>query len=376
MAKGEAAMLRCSGFILSACLAAAIFVSLPARGVFAQESVNARQSGPAGPSDAKARKTFNSAIAWQHQGARAIALDTFLKASKQDGGHCAECLKRAYDLAMGLGDYAKAEEASRDGLPLVASDAQRAELHFDLAMALQDEGVAGKKDKCFSASCDEFKSALALDPSAAAAHYGMGVSLAHLHQDDAARAEFTDFAKDDKSDADLRQRAALYARNPDLARARMAPPFAVTTLDGRQISLDGLEGKVVLIDFWATWCGPCREALPHIREIARRFEGQPLVVLSVSLDDDEKKWRDFVAKNGMTWLQYRDGGFNGRLATLFGVRAIPATFTIDADGVLEDQHVGDADIEGKLKKLIARAVEAQNEKAAPAAAQKTAGAGS
>jgi hypothetical protein len=81
------------------------------------------------------------------------------------------------------------------------------------------------------------------------------------------------------------------------------------------------------------------------------------VVLSVSLDSDEAKWKDFVANNGMTWLQYRDGGFEGPLSRLFGVNAIPHTFTIDADGVLQDEHVGDASIEGKLKKLCARARE-------------------
>jgi thiol-disulfide isomerase/thioredoxin len=121
--------------------------------------------------------------------------------------------------------------------------------------------------------------------------------------------------------------------------------------------MDDLAGKVVLIDFWATWCGPCREALPHMREIAKKFQGQPLVVLSVSLDSDEEKWKDFVAKNEMTWLQYRDGGFTGSIAKMFGVEAIPHTFTIDADGVLQDEHIGDASIEGKLKKLIARARE-------------------
>jgi hypothetical protein len=64
----------------------------------------------------------------------------------------------------------------------------------------------------------------------------------------------------------------------------------------------------------------------------------------------------------MTWLQYRDGGFDGAIAKQFGVHRIPATFTIDADGVLEDQHVGDADIEGKLKKLVARATEVEKRK--------------
>jgi thiol-disulfide isomerase/thioredoxin len=142
-----------------------------------------------------------------------------------------------------------------------------------------------------------------------------------------------------------------------------------TTLDGRQISMDSLAGKVVLIDFWATWCGPCREALPHIQKIARKFDGQPLVVLSISLDSDEDKWKTFVAKNQMTWLQVRDGGFNGAVSKRFGVSAIPATFSIDADGVLEDQHVGDADIEGKLKKMVARAAEMGDRKPAPVAAE-------
>ena len=121
---------------------------------------------------------------------------------------------------------------------------------------------------------------------------------------------------------------------------------------------------MVLVDFWATWCGPCREALPHIRQIARRFQEQPLVVISISLDKDENKWKDFVVKNQMTWLQYRDGSFDGTIAKSFGVNAIPATFTIDADGVLEDQHVGDANIEGKLKKLLAAA--ANRKSATPA----------
>jgi len=84
------------------------------------------------------------------------------------------------------------------------------------------------------------------------------------------------------------------------------------------------------------------------------------VVLSVSLDQDEQKWKDFIAKNGMTWPQYLDGGFTGPVARLFSVNAIPHTFTIDADGVLQDEQIGDSSVEGKLKKLIGRAKELQS----------------
>ena len=130
--------------------------------------------------------------------------------------------------------------------------------------------------------------------------YGDGLALAHLKQDDPAKTKFEDYVSMTKENTAVRQRAQLYAEKPELARARMAPAFAVTTLDGQRVSLDDLQGKVVLIDFWATWCGPCREALPHVRQIAQKFQGQPLVVLSVSLDNDEAKWKDFVAKNNMT----------------------------------------------------------------------------
>jgi hypothetical protein len=109
--------------------------------------------------------------------------------------------------------------------------------------------------------------------------------------------------------------------------------------------------------------------LPHVRDIAQKFQGQPFVVLSVSLDEDDAKWKDFVNKNEMTWLQYRDGKWTGPIATEFDVKAIPATFSIDADGVLEDQHVGDADIERRLKKMISHAAEEQNRTTAPAPAQ-------
>jgi thiol-disulfide isomerase/thioredoxin len=348
-----------SGFLLLGCLAA--------KGTLAQTK-------PGEPNDPKARKTFADAANWERRGDLGAAMDEYRKANKQDGGHCAACLDRAYKLALDIGDFKSAENVARDWIAAAQTDTDRAVDHFRLAVALQREGTADKKEKCFSDSCDEFKTALALAPNFPSAHYGLGISLAHLHQDDAARAQFKQYLDEDDSGSPVHERAERYLERIDLARARMAPPFELTTLAGQRISMDSLAGHVVLIDFWATWCGPCREALPHIRSIARKFQGQPLTILSISLDSDNAKWKDFVEKNEMTWLQYRDGGFSGKMAKLFNVNAIPSTFSIDADGVLEDQHVGDADIEGKLKKMIAHAVEEQSKKpSAPPAAQGSGG---
>jgi thiol-disulfide isomerase/thioredoxin len=168
-------------------------------------------------------------------------------------------------------------------------------------------------------------------------------------------------------------RAGAIGTGPEPAgsKVRLAPNFRITTLDGSTLTREGLSGKVVLIDFWATWCEPCVRALPRIREIAGKFEGQPFIVIGINLDSNDKKLRQFIANNEVNWPQYREGWFHGPMKKLFAVHRIPATFTIDADGVLEDQHVGDADIEGKLKKLIARAVEMGKRAPEPVVADKS-----
>jgi thiol-disulfide isomerase/thioredoxin len=329
-----------------------------ALGVSAQSGFKAGDAPkPGEPTDPKARKTYASALDWEQHRAYESAIGDYRKANKQDGGNCFGCMSRAFRLAFQSGAFKDAAEIAREMLPMAQDDRERAGVHTMLGRSLLEQSTRSKKrsEDGFSASTQEFNKALELDPRQVSVHYYLGIALANLQQDEAARAAFHAFIEQDQRNPDLHPRAQRFAERVELARARMAPAFTVTTLDGQRISMDGLAGKVVLIDFWATWCGPCREALPHIRQIAKKFDGQPLVVLSVSLDDDAAKWKEFVAKNGMNWLQYRDGGFTGTLSTEFAVTAIPATFTIDADGVLEDQHVGDADIEGKLKKLIAQA---------------------
>lgn len=324
---------------------------------------------PGEPTDLKARKAYASAVDWERHRMKDAAIDDYRKANKLDGGHCGQCITRAYRLAQQQGAYKQAIDIVREGLPGVTNDKDRAMLHFMLGNALLDEVIQSKKPAVLNESRDELQKALQLDPTLSQAHYKLGMVLGRLNDDDGARAQFRIFLDEDRKLSTLHPRVQRYLERVDLTRAKMAPPFYITTLDGQRISLDGLAGKVVLLDFWATWCGPCREALPHIRSIAEKYKDQPLVVLSISLDTDENKWRDFVAKNKMTWTQAHDNGFGGQVAKLFGVNAIPATFSIDADGVLEDQHAGDASIEGKLKKMVAQAVEAEkHRKIVPASA--------
>jgi len=235
-------------------------------------------------------------------------------------------------------DWKAAELGAEEMIANSQGEAAVALAHYQSAMVFYREASQRHKDDLFAKCHDECAKALLVPMKFPDAVYLDGQALAHLNQDDAAKAQFEKFirivAKDDPS----RQRAERYIERPELARARMAPAFSVTNLDGKTISLDDLQGKVVLLDFWATWCPPCREAVPHLREVAKKFQGEPLVILSVSLDSDMEKWQDFIMKNQMTWLQYRDAGFSGSIAKKFGVEAIPHTFTIDSDGVLQDEH--------------------------------------
>jgi peroxiredoxin len=312
-----------------------------------------------GPTNEKAQKTYKEGLDYLHRHMTDAAVNAFKKADRQDDGHCVACQKEMIKYGMEVGDWKTAETAA-DEMVVQASGAKNLALaHYQFGAVLMNEAKERHKDELFTRAHDEMVKALASAPNFPAAMFSDGLVLARLKQDDAATARFQEFVKVRPEDDPDRRRALRYISQPELARARMAPPFTITTTDGQRVSMDDLAGKVVLLDFWATWCEPCREALPHMREIAKKFQAEPLVVLSVSLDNDEQKWRDFIVKNEMTWPQYRDGGFTGPISRKFGVEAIPHTFTIDADGVLQDEHIGDASIEGKLKKLVSRARDAR-----------------
>ena len=315
-----------------------------------------------GPSDPKALKTFNDTLILFKKHDYVFALDGFRKADKQDGGKCIPCEIKAYQSADNAQNYKAAREQTDLLLAHMPEPASQAQLHYLAGETCLSEGTQLKHDKAFAEASVEFEAALKIQPGKSECLYADGIALSHLKQDGDAKERFEQYLKVAKPNDVNYTRAQRFADHPEFARARVAPNFRLTTLDGQTITLESLTGKVVLIDFWATWCGPCREALPHVKEIARKFQGQPFVVVSISMDRDEAKWKDFVGQNDMTWMQYRDGYFTGPIATMFDVKAIPATFTIDADGILQDQHVGDADIEGKIKKLIARAQEVASKK--------------
>ena len=111
----------------------------------------------------------------------------------------------------------------------------------------------------------------------------------------------------------------------------VAPRFTVKTLDGQTLSSDALKGKVVLLDFWATWCGPCLQALPALEEIRKKNAGKPFVLVGVSADFEEKTLEQFLKKRGIPGPQVWNG-VRGDLTRMFQVSSFPTYVLLDAEG--------------------------------------------
>jgi thiol-disulfide isomerase/thioredoxin len=128
-----------------------------------------------------------------------------------------------------------------------------------------------------------------------------------------------------------------------------------TAVDGKKVDLTNLRGKVVLIDFWATWCEPCREEVPGVLAVYKKFHGQGFEVVGVSLDQDKDAMLAFAKEHDMAWPQYFDGrGWDNAISSSFGVSEIPAMLLIGKDGKVVKPD-GSGDLSHQVGKLVAGA---------------------
>jgi thiol-disulfide isomerase/thioredoxin len=311
-----------------------------------------------GDPEYKSNPKFVSAMAEGKQLSRKqqyeFAADAFRKACKIAEQKDEPCLVELYTAQMKALNFKDAVTTASALEAIAANPSEKSFAEVKRGHALFYQAGDKNKIDLLKASDAALKAAIADNPKSGAAHYLDGQVLARLNQVEAARDEFkTCLSCITPSDPSY-LRAQHFAEDPALSTHKMAPPFTVTAFDGTKFNLDAMGGRVVLIDFWATWCGPCNAELPHMKKIAKEFAGQPLVIISVSWDSDETKWKDFINKNEMTWVQYRDADHH--LANLFGINSIPHYFTIDSDGVLTAEKLGEgANIEGELRKLVAKA---------------------
>jgi peroxiredoxin len=145
--------------------------------------------------------------------------------------------------------------------------------------------------------------------------------------------------------------ASLQAQPPK--QGMPAGEIALPSVNGDTIRLSSMKGKVVLIDFWASWCGPCRTSNKSFTKLYPKYKDKGFEILGVSLDDSDEAWKKAIAKDKVTWPQVIDrGGAEAQTALKWSISALPTSYLMDKDGKLIAMDLEKKELEKALKQLL------------------------
>ena len=159
----------------------------------------------------------------------------------------------------------------------------------------------------------------------------------------------TKIIKQDKTPEEVELPKLFGARTNNWV-GKPAPDFQVTDLKGEELSLKNLRGQVVLLDFWATWCGPCIREMPKVKRTYEKYKDQKFQIIGISLDRSTGPLKAYIEKEELRWLHYWDESREVR--DLYGVRGIPSTFLIDGEGIIRKANLGGFDVESAVAELV------------------------
>ena len=182
-----------------------------------------------------------------------------------------------------------------------------------------------------------FRSAVKADPACTECGFNLGFILLKESKDDEGVAALKAVLPQLKGTPRERE-VQRFIANPRRIRLDYAPEFSMKTATGDSITLDTLQGKVVLLDFWGAWCVPCRQTVPLLKQMAEQFDPAKVAIVSIDENDPREVWAQFIAKNGMTWPQVYDAG--GSLKSAFRIDGFPSSVLLSKDGIILQKFKG------------------------------------
>ena len=139
----------------------------------------------------------------------------------------------------------------------------------------------------------------------------------------------------------------------DALVGKKALDFNVQDLDGNDLSLEKYRDNVILLDFWAVWCGPCIAEMPNVKQVYEKYKDDNFQIIGISLDDSRDKLVGYLEKEGITWPQFFDGnGWKNRVAEMYGISAIPHMYLIDGEGMIRKSGVRGHALEPAVAELV------------------------
>lgn len=161
---------------------------------------------------------------------------------------------------------------------------------------------------------------------------------------------FSENVKNSEQGKEVNNRIATLSR---IEVGNYAPGFEQNSVNDQAVTLASYKGKYVLLEFWASWCGPCRAESPNVLKAYNKYKSKGFDVLSVSLDNTKKNWETAIQKDGLLWTQVSDlKGWKNNVATLYGVQAVPANFLIDPTGKIIATNLRGDDLNQALKEYL------------------------
>jgi len=267
------------------------------------------------------------------------ALKSFKRANDMRDKKSAQSFLGMAQAYHGLEAYKNVVESTDRAIEFSGGDAGLMAQAYNLkGLALQAQSE-GKNQKKLQESEAALRQGLALGTDAVPMlHYNLGFVLMQQNRDPegvTALKKYLELQPRAANSEDVSQ----VIGNPRRAREPYAPDFSFTTADGEHVTVEDLRGKVVVLDFWGTWCPPCVSAVPSLRELNKKYSKDPaFMMVGISTRDDEDTWRSFIAENKMTWRHTRDE--TGAVQRAFKVRGFPTYLVIDHEGIMRYRATG------------------------------------